>query len=112
MTRPTQLVDTAMARNPAEPRDRVCRGFDPRQVPIERQEYLLGHILGRSAAAEGVQRKAEDHRLVLFDNRREGVGVAGTSPCECVVVPRRLCRGGVNVFLPLRNRAKSQRIPK
>ena len=73
---PSQLVDAAMTRDAAQPRDHVSRRFEARQAPIQLEEYFLREVLGRRPAAQGVQREAEHHRLVAPDDRRERGGVA------------------------------------
>jgi hypothetical protein len=57
-----------------------------RQVPVQLQEHLLRHFLGRRPVAQVVNRNTEHHRLVLLHEFREfalAVRLANRRTLDC-----------------------------
>ena len=58
------FVDGTVADRPPQPPGRVRRAFNPGELLVELQKYILRQFFRPRAVADEAQREAEDHRLV------------------------------------------------
>jgi hypothetical protein len=65
-----------VAGDTTEPGDDVRWRLESRQITVELDEHILRQVLGGRTAAESVERKTEDHRLVVADEGCKSSGVA------------------------------------